>query len=397
MAKTVGSNKMHIILPLDKIFVIAILLAGLLNLSVYFSGAANASTPTSTGSTAHVIVGDTAQYMKHEGLTSEMQPWENGMRTNPMPGTFEWWYFQGAFDDGSHTEITYLVKPWMDNSGPLDPYIGFSLTTANGTVHRDQIHISTDKFLAARNTLNVTMGNNWVRGDLKTIKLHAESPRGFGADLVFNSVAPPGRFGGAGLWYFDSSLTKISGVMDPMPYAQVQGNLTYDGQSHHVQGIGYHDRQWGNINWNRDIDSWYWSTGHYGNYTIDIGLQVTSADYNHQVLSTMYLARGNQVIYDTMRGVTSSASGENITDPSGAHTYPNILNLHWQNGTDTVNLALTSPKIVQAGSSVIRTNATIVGTPEYLRLSGNGTLNVNIGGKNETSSTPAVWEVQYGH
>jgi hypothetical protein len=31
--------------------------------------------------------------------------------------------------------------------------------------------------------------------------------------------------------------------MDPMPYAQVQGNLTYDGQSHHIQGIGYHDRQ----------------------------------------------------------------------------------------------------------------------------------------------------------
>ena len=68
MAKTVGSNKMHIILPLGKIFVIAILLAGLLNLSVYFSGAANASTPTSTGSTAHVIVGGTAQYMKHEGF-----------------------------------------------------------------------------------------------------------------------------------------------------------------------------------------------------------------------------------------------------------------------------------------------------------------------------------------
>lgn len=41
----------------------------------------------------------------------------------------------------------------MDNSGPLDPYIGFSLTTPNGTVHRDQIHISTDQFLAARNTL----------------------------------------------------------------------------------------------------------------------------------------------------------------------------------------------------------------------------------------------------
>jgi hypothetical protein len=188
---------------LNKIVIVTILFTGLINISIFATATASAASLPST----HVIIGDTPQYMKHEGLTKDMQSWENGMRTNPMPGTFEWWYFQGAFDDGSHTEITFIVKPWMDNSGPLDPYVGFSLTTPNGTVHRDQIHVSTDKFLAARNTLNVTMGNNWVHGDLKTIRLHAESPKGFGADLVFNSAAPPGRFGGSGLWYFDPSLT----------------------------------------------------------------------------------------------------------------------------------------------------------------------------------------------
>ena len=108
-----------------------------------------------------------------------------------------------------------------------------------------------------------------------------------------------------------------------MPYALVQGNLTYDGKSHQIQGTGYHDRQWGNINWNRDIDRLYWSTGHYGNYTIDIGQQVTSADYNHQQLSTMYLARGNHVLHDVMKGVSVQTS-ENITDPSGAHSYPKV-------------------------------------------------------------------------
>ena len=287
--------------------IVAILSIGLINILLY-SAAAGASTPQT-----RVIVGDTRQYMEYEDLAPTMQPWENGLRTNPMPGTFEWWYFQGTFDDGSHAEITFLVKPRMNNSGPLDPYVGFSLTTPNGTVHRDQIHVSTDKFFSARNTLNVTMANNWVRGDLKTINLHTESPKGFGADLVFNSAAPPGRFDGAGL------------------------------------------------------------------------------------ISSMYIARGNQVVYDIMKGVSVNASGRNITDTSGAHNYPETLNLHWQNGTDTVNLALTNPKIVQAGRSVVRTDATIVGTPEYLRLSGNGTLNVNIAGANETESGPAVWEVNYGH
>ena len=73
------------------------------------------------------------------------------------------------------------------------------------------------------------------------------------------------------------------------------------------------------------------------------------------------------------------------------------MHFHWQNGTDTVNLVFTNPKIVQAGSPVVRTNATIFGNPEYLRLSGKGTLNVNIAGNNETSSTPIVVEINYGH
>ena len=46
-------------------------------------------------------------------------------------------------------------------------------------------------------------------------------------------------------------------------------------------------------------------------------------------------------------------------------------------GADIVNLTCTSPKVVQAESSVVRPNATIVGTPEYLRSSGgNGTLKI---------------------
>ena len=62
-----------------------------------------------------------------------MQPSDAGMATNPMPGTFEWWYFQGKFDDNSTTQITLLVKPWVDNNGPLQPYATIAVTTPNGT------------------------------------------------------------------------------------------------------------------------------------------------------------------------------------------------------------------------------------------------------------------------
>jgi hypothetical protein len=83
----------------------------------------------------------------------------------------------------------------------------------------------------------------------------------------------------------------------------------------------------------------------------------------------------------------------NNTSPGG-HNYPDVLSFKWQNETDT--MSLTNPKLVSSGSPTSLTNATVIGHPEYMRISGNGTLNVNMAGNNETFSGPLVWEVNYG-
>ena len=70
-----------------------ILAGGLINISLSFNLAYAIGAPT----TNHVITGDTQKYRIFEGLAPTMQPSEAGMATNPMPGTFEWWYFQGKF------------------------------------------------------------------------------------------------------------------------------------------------------------------------------------------------------------------------------------------------------------------------------------------------------------
>jgi predicted secreted hydrolase len=381
---------------LTKMVLVAVLLSGLVSLSSYTS-IANATTTT----TNHVITGDTQKYRIFEGQAPTMQPSDAGMATNPMPGTFEWWYMQGQFTDGSKEQITFLVKPWFDNNGPLQPYATIAITTPNGTHLFGVAKVDVSQFNAARNTMNVTMGDNWVRGDLNTVKTHfATTKNGVGADLVLQSAAPPTRFGGSGMWFFDPSLTRFSATNDPMPFAKVHGNLTYGGQAHSVQGTGYIDKQWGTVNWNQAYDGWYWSTGHYGNYTIDMFVLPTSAAFNHQPSNDIYLAKGNgpsKVLVETMHGVTAHASGENITAPGGVHTYPKILSLQWKNGSNSVTLTLTNPSVITAASPVINTNATIYGYPQYMRLQGTGTLNVQWAGSNETASAPAIWEVTYAH
>ena len=362
-------------------FIISALMltAGLINISLSF----NLAHATGTTTTNHVITGDTQKYREFEGLPPTMQPSDAGMATNPMPGTFEWWYFQGKLDDNSTTQITFLVKPWVDNNGPLQPYATIAITTPNGTHLGGETIVDVSQFKAARNTLNVTMGDTWVRGDLNTINLHfATTKNGVGADLVFESAAPPTRFGGSGIWYFDQSLTRISATNDPMPFAKIHGNLTYGGQSHKVQGTGYIDKQWGTVNWNQDYDGWYWSTGHYGNYTADMFVLTTSAPYNHEKTVDAYLAKGDgpsKVLVETMQGVTAHASGKNITSPSGVHTYPEILTLQWKNGSNSATLTLTNPSIVASQPTVFNTNATIYGSPQYMRLQGNRYIKCTVG------------------
>jgi len=354
-----------------------------------------------SAATSQVISGDTENFREYEGMAPRMEPWEMGMMTNPMPGVFEWSYFQGQFNDGSKTQIGIGNKAWLDSSGTLQPYIEVSITTPNNTHLGGVTNVDTTLFNNARNTLNITMGESWVIGDLNTINMHiAPTKNGLGVDLVFKSAAPPTRFGGSGIWYLDPSLTRISATNDPMPFAKVEGNLTYGGQTHKVEGTGYFDKQWGTVDLNQAYDGWYWSTGHYGNYTIDSLVWLGSALYDNQQTQDIYLAKGNgpsKVLVESMQDVKVSTSGKNITAPGGKQTYPEVLTLQWKKGTNSATLTLTDPSIVVSKNPNINTNATSYGYPQYLRVQGTGTLNVEWEGSNETASAPAVWEVFRTH
>ena len=176
--------------------------------------------------------------------------------------------------------------------------------------------------------------------------------------------------------------------------------MTYGGQTVKVNGTGYFDKQWGTVNLAQGYDGWYWSTGHYGNYTIDTLVWNGSAEYNHQQTQDIYLAKGNgpsKVLVESMQGVNAHTSGKSIPAPGGVNTYPEVLTLQWKNGTNSATLTLTDPEVVVSRNPNTNTNASMYGYPQYLRLQGTGTLNVLWDGSNETASAPAIWEVFYTH
>jgi len=48
-------------------------------------------------------------------LAPEPQLWEDGMRTDASAGTFEWWYFDSQFSDGSTMDVT-LAAVWSSSN-----------------------------------------------------------------------------------------------------------------------------------------------------------------------------------------------------------------------------------------------------------------------------------------
>src|SRR5215207_10017831 len=52
---------------------------------------------------------------------NQIQPWEDGMRTDGGKGTYEWWYFDAHLSDGAKLVIVFFTKPFTDVDKPLSP------------------------------------------------------------------------------------------------------------------------------------------------------------------------------------------------------------------------------------------------------------------------------------
>jgi len=66
-----------------------------------------------------VFLGLTPEFLAREGLTETIQPWEDGLRAETGPGSFEWWYFDAHLDHNTTLVIVFATKPILERAGPL--------------------------------------------------------------------------------------------------------------------------------------------------------------------------------------------------------------------------------------------------------------------------------------
>ena len=71
-------------------------------------------------------------YYDKLGLKKNVEPWEDALRTDGKEGSFEWWYFDAEYTNGTKVVAIFYTKKLFDIAGPANPSISFEVTFPDG-------------------------------------------------------------------------------------------------------------------------------------------------------------------------------------------------------------------------------------------------------------------------
>ncbi len=338
------------------------------------------------------------EHLKREGLTETVAAWEDGQRAPTSRGTFEWWYFDAHFNDGSTAVIVYATKPIINPGVPLTPNLSLTLTRADGTKTAEFALPPADQFAASCEMCDVRIGSSWVKqtgqGTCWTFHLHAETTS-LSADLTFTGLVPPWR-PGAGKSFF-GDLDHYFAWLPSIPFGTVEGTLTYDGQTRTVRGTGYHDHNWGNVALPSVMDHWYWGRAHVGDYTLIFVEQIALKKYGSTRMPVFLLAKGDQVLADDARSLTMQA--RDFTHHPGGRDYPHEVDFTWTRDKDQVRLELRKQKLIEGVSLLLalppakRKLARLFANPYYFRFNTEMDLKIDLSDLHDSIRGPALYEI----
>jgi hypothetical protein len=341
---------------------------------------------------------DTAESLKREGLKAgEVEPWEDGYRTKDTPDTFEWWYFDAESDDGGNAVVVFNTRPQTNPKGPLSPSVVLIMRSPEGEKVKLIPKFKPEDFSAAAEGCDVRIGENRVQGDLGRYELHVEV-ESCAADLVSTRETPSWR-PGSGVSYSGRNKSNYFAWVVPVPYGTVDGTVVFKGNKRRVQGVCYHDHNWGNVSPGNAIDHWYWGRAHVGDFTLIFVEIVTRHVFGLGALKlhTFLLAKGQEILTDD--GLPLSLTTSDFKEGPGGRSYPEILDWQWQSEEGRVALSLRNPKMIESidmleGTSWWQRPLTqIFANPRYYNFNADIDLTVDLKGVKATERGKALYEL----
>ena len=244
----------------------------------------------------HAVIGNLPRHYERLNLTPDViQPWEDGLRTDPAQGTFEWWYCDAHLDDGSTLTVEFHTKPpFVSPRAPLTPFVLLTLTRPDGSRTDKQYTGEPADFTASREKCDVVIGPHTFRSGPDGYTLHVEIEDTV-VDLTLTAQVPPWR-PETGHAFFGADEEHYIAWLPVVAHGKVEATLTFDGATQQLTGTGYHDHNWGNIAPRKVLDHWYWGRARLGEYTVVTLMFASHERYDKAVLPAVLVAKSGRII-----------------------------------------------------------------------------------------------------
>jgi hypothetical protein len=334
-----------------------------------------------------------------------IEPWEDGMRTSGGPGSYEWWYFDSHLEDGSSLVITFYTKWMLNPTTPEAPMVQVNWDRPGHPTQQFFVHATPEEFSASKEHCDVRVKGSYFRGDLHTYQIKVLAD-GLSVEAELVGQVPPWR-PGTGVTYFGPHDEHTFAWLPSVPQGTVTVTVAAPGvPPQTLQGIGYHDHNWGDVAMSKLLNHWYWGRARAGPYSVIAAYLYAEKEYGRTELPQILIAKDGRIVADQASKVRLVLE-DVFTDSHSKKPVANRVIYAYTEDDGTGyrvifqrSQTLLDQKFADTVTGVKHALAVIARVDgAYLRFSGTVTVEKYEGATRvEAASDAGIWELMYlGH
>ncbi len=342
-------------------------------------------------------------YYQKLGITKETSIWEDGMRSIGGERTYEWWYFDAEYTDGSKIVVVFYTKAGFDVRGQANPTASLEITFPSGKTILKRISEGKGQIIrASREQCDVRICRSSIKYCDGNYLIHFVE-----GEVEYNCIMKPKLpmwRPGTGHWYYGERQEYYFAWFVGCPSADVSATLKVQGETFELNGNGYHDHNWGNIHMSKLMNHWYWCRANIGDYTIIACDIIAEKKYGYVRLPVFMVGKDGIILDDNeektvvkrlstkYHPITKKFIDNNLTF---IHQVDNTTNyeIEFKREHDilTVNMfdGTGISKIKKLAAKALRIN------PTYMRCIGEVKLTIQKDGKKEVFEKEGLWEQMF--
>ncbi len=345
---------------------------------------------------------DDLHYEKMGLKKGEVQEWEDGARVDGGKGKYEWWYFDSHYPDGTIMVIFFYSKMPIAVNGPIKPISTIELTLPDGRKLSEEVYGTIEESHYSKKSCDVKIGDCYCKGDLKHYDVVFRG-KTISATLALDGTIPAWR-SQTGSIFFGDNEEHYFAWLPAIPEGKAIADVTYEGKTHHLEGSGYHDHNWGNISMLKLMHHWYWGRAKIGDYKVISSWITGEKKYGYKEFDVFMLAKGDKILGDNSNHTLKFIpEGEYTDEATGLPVYGKVgyeytteegevYRITYERSSDITKQRF-SDLLPKPLNSIARTMGFTGG---YIRFEGTATIEKIEDDKAvETVSDPAVWELMY--